>query len=351
MCSHRAADIDADAVGCCVEGLLAQADSLALSANTRRTYETGWNSWARWAAANGIRAFKATFKHIRLWLATLYMEGKKISTLRTYLAAVAHRLRDRRGPNPAHHPRVRLALAGLVRHAVERGITARQADPLRAEHIGRIIGAASTSRRNQPGGRLETPEQAQKRANIDIAMVVVAHDGLLRCSEMLALKWGDVEFSENGGPATIWIPRSKTDQHANGAAVPISEFAARALACIRPEDARSGDRIFGFSPSTARRRYRAAALAACMNPAHISTHSTRIGMAQDLAARGTDIGGIMLAGRWKNHAITLRYIQRLQAQHTPAAKYLNDQPFPNSGEPEPRAKRGPSTPADRPRVA
>ncbi|MYL10068.1 MAG: tyrosine-type recombinase/integrase, partial [Acidimicrobiia bacterium] len=321
------------------------------SENTRRTYETGWNSWVRWAAANGIRRFTATSEHIRQWLAALYMKGKKISTLRTYLAAVAYKLRSRRGPNPARHSWVRMLLAGLARHAARRGITARQADPLRSEHIEGIIDAAPAPRRNQPGGRLETPEQAQKRADIDIAMIVVAHDGLLRCSETLALKWVDVEFSENGGPATIWITRSKADQHAKGAAVPISEFAARALARIRPEDAHPGDRIFGFSPSTARRRYKAAALAAGISPAHISTHSTRIGMAQDLAAKGTDIGGIMLAGRWKNHAITLRYIQRLQAQHTPAAQYLNHQLFPNSGEPEPSAKRGPSTPADRPRVA
>ncbi len=350
-CSHSAADIDAGAVACCVDGLIAQAEASALSENTRRTYDTGWKSWARWAAANGMRASKATVAALRRWLATLYLEGKKPATLRTYLAAVVHRLRGRRGPNPARHPRVRLVLAGLVRHAAERGITARQADPLRSEHIKRIAAAAPAPRRNQPGGRLETPEQAQKRADIDISMAFVTHDALLRCSEMLALKWGDVEFPENGGPAIIWIRRSKIDPHAKGAAVTISEPAALTLNRIRPANAAPGDLIFGFSPSTARRRFKAAARAADIDPTHITTHSPRIGMAQDLAAAGTDIGGIMLAGRWKSHAITLRYIQRLQAQHTPAAQYLNDQPPPNGGKPDPNENRGPSAPAARPRAA
>ena len=325
VCPHSPVHIRADGVACCVEGLLARADASALSANTRKTYQTGWNSWARWTAANGLASSKATVEHIRRWLAALFMEGKKPATLRTYLASVAHHLSSRRGPNPARHPRARLALAGLVRIAADEGITERQADPLRSHHIKQIIGAAPAPRRSQPGGRLETPEQARKRADIDIAMLVLAHNALLRCSELLALTWADVQLSAHAGLATISIRRSKTDQHAKGAAVPISEPAAQALARLRPKDAAPDDRVFDFSPSTARRRYKAAALAAGINPTGITTHSTRIGMAQDLAADGTDIAGIMLAGRWKSHAVTVRYIQRLQAQHTPAAQHLKTQ--------------------------
>jgi len=45
-------------------------------------------------------------------------------------------------------------------------------------------------------------------------------------------------------------------------------------------------------------------------------------MAQDLAAAGTEMPGLMLAGRWKTPE---RYTKRIQAQHTPAAKYLKTQ--------------------------
>ncbi|MCY4136608.1 MAG: tyrosine-type recombinase/integrase [bacterium] len=321
-CSHSTAYASTGASVCCVDGLIAHAEDSALSDNTRKTYNTGWNSWACWAEKNGELSSKPTVKSIRRWLATLYMEGKKPATLRTYLAAVAHRLNDRRGPNPARHYRVRLVLSGLARRAAQQGVTTRQAAPLRLEHIQQIIDAAPTPRRNQPGGRAETPEQAQKRACADIAMVFVAHNALLRCDELLSLTWADVEIPQDGGLPTIRIRRSKTDQHAKGAAVPISQHAAQALNRIKLPNARPRDRIFDFSPSTARRRIKTAAKAAGINPAGISTHSPRIGMAQDLAAADTDIGGIMLAGRWKTPVTAARYIRYLAAQHTPAAQHL-----------------------------
>ena len=319
--SHSASNSYAALAFCCLDELITQAETAALSANTRKTYRTGWNSWARWAAANGQKIAKATVKNIQRWLADLYRQGKKMATLRTYLAAVAYKLRNRPGANPARDHRVRLIMAGLARDAAERGITTRQASPLRLEHI-RQIAAAPVPRHNQPGGRLETHAQARKRANTDIAMVAVAHDAALRCAEMLALTWGDFERPEGEGLATIWIGRSKTDQNGKGAAVAISEYASQALARLRPADFNPDARIFDFSPSTARRRIQAAARDAGIDPAGISTHSPRVGMAQDLTASGTDLGGLMLAGRWHTPQTAVHYARRIQAQHTPAAQYL-----------------------------
>ncbi len=317
-----------------MDGLIVQAETAALSANTRKTYRTGWNSWARWAAANGQKIARATVKNIQRWLADLYRQGKKMATLRTYLAAVAYKLRSRAGANPARDHRVRLIMAGLARNAAERGIAARQASPLRWEHVQRIAAAAPAPRRNQPGGRLETPEQARERADIDIAMVAVGHDAALRCAELLALTWGDFERPEGEGPATLWIGRSKTDQNGEGAAVPISEYAAQALERLRPAGSDPDARIFDFSPSTARRRIKAAARDAGIDPAGISTHSPRVGMAQDLAASGIDLAGLMLAGRWHTPEMAAHYARRIQAQHTPAAQYLKSQIPTKTDEPE-----------------
>ncbi len=317
-----------------MDELIAQAETAALSANTRKTYKTGWNSWARWAAANDQKIAKATVKNIQRWLADLYRQGKKMATLRTYLAAVAHKLRNRPGANPARDHRVRLILAGLARDAAERGVTTRQASPLRWEHVQQVAYAAPAPRRNQPGGRLESRDQAQKRADIDIAMVAVAHDAALRCAELLALTWGDFERPEGEGLATIWIGRSKTDQNGEGAAVPISEYAAQALERLRPAGSDPDTRIFALSPSTARRRIKAAAKAAGIDPAGISTHSPRVGMAQDLTASGIDLAGLMLAGRWHTPQTAAHYARRIQAQHTPAAQHLKSQTPTKTGEPE-----------------
>ena len=304
-----------------IDLVVAESEAAGLSENTRKSYRTGWNNWARWASAYSAQNYPASPEDIKRWLATLYIEGKKPDTLSTYLAAVAHKHRDLPGPNPADDPQVHRLLAGLKRMAADRGVTPRQAAPLRQSHIERIVEAAFEPRNNQPGGRKETPEQARQRALVDIALIILAYDAALRCCELLALTWGDIEFIEGPVGGVVHIRRSKTDQTGQGAVAAISVFAAQALARIRPADADPADRIFNFSPSTVTRRLKAAAEAAGIDPADISSHSTRVGMAQDLAASGVDMPGLMLAGRWKTAATVARYIRHLAAQHTPAAEY------------------------------
>ena len=308
-----------------LDELVADTESHALSANTRKTYRTGWRSWTRWAAEHGVAEFPATPKALKRWLVSLHKEGKKPSTLNTYLAGVSHEHRGCPGPNPARHPGVRRLLSGLARKAADQGDTPKQADPLRHPHIQQIASTAYKPRRNQPGGRLETEEKARLRAITEIAMIAVGHDALLRCSELLNLIWADIEPTGETGCATVRIRRSKTDQTGQGAVVPISKFACDALMRLKPESANPGDPIFDMSPNTVNRRIKAAAQAAGINPANISSHSLRIGMAQDLAAHGIDLPGLLLAGRWKTVRMIARYIQNLTARHTPAAQYLKSQ--------------------------
>lgn len=305
--------------------VIAEAKAQALSANTRKTYRTGWGSWTRWADARGIPALGAGPEHIQRWLATLWLEGKKPTTLSTYLSAVARELDTCPGPNPARHRDVRLVLSGLKSKAADDGYTPRQADPLLWAHALRMIDTAHLPRRNQPGGRLETPEQAEKRALFDIAMICVSHDAALRRSELLALIWADIIPPQPGGCWTVRIRRSKTDRTGQGAYAPISPFTAQALIHFKPDYALPDDPVFNISPSTVTRRLKAAAQHAGIDPANITSHSPRIGMAQDLAAHGIDLPGLMLAGRWKSHSMPHHYTQHLDAQNTPAAQYLKTQ--------------------------
>ena len=301
---------------------IALAKAAALSANTLRTYATGWNSFCSWAAGQGIAVSSAAPFDVGGWLVDLAADGKKPSTLRTYRAAVARRYDELGGPNPARDPQVRHVLSGLRRRASDRGYVPKQADPLRWDHVELIADAAFEPRRNQPGGRKETPEQAAQRALVDIALVAVAHNGLLRCSELRALRWADIVLPENGGCGLVHIRRSKTDQNAQGAVVPISECASQALARLKPAGADLAGRVFDFSASTVNRRIKAAARAAGIDASNMSTHSPRVGMAQDLAASGTDMAGIMLAGRWTSPAMVARYTRYLAARDTAAARHL-----------------------------
>ena len=321
--THTARDLENEAM----ELLIARGRAASHADNTRKTYGIGWNNWTQWASDNGVSALPADPKDLQNWFAALIIQEKKPTTVRTYLAAVAERHNSRPEPNPAHDPQVRELLAGMNRTCVAEGCTPRQATPLRWRDIEAIIDTAHIPRHNQPGGGIETPEQAEQRALFDIAMIALAHDAALRCSELLALRWIDIEASEENGLNVVRIRRSKTDQTGQGAVAPISDFTAQAIARIKPDDANPHDRIFNISPSTVTRRMRAAAKAAGIDPTNITSHSPRVGMAQDLAASEITMLGVMQAGRWKSAATALRYTEHLTASETPAGQHLKTQHY------------------------
>ena len=69
---------------------------------------------------------------------------------------------------------------------------------------------------------------------MDVALLAVLRDGLLRRSEAAELRWADVEF-QKGGAALLQVRRSKTDPEGEGAVLYIGQAAAAALQAIRPE--------------------------------------------------------------------------------------------------------------------
>lgn len=315
-------DSNSAIVGDAIDQLVKEGRAAALAANTHKAYRTGWRSWCLWASKRGLPVFPAVPGDLQRWLAALAAEGKKPTTLRTYRAAVAYQHRRSPGPNPARCTEVSQLLNGLSRRAAADGFTPRQAAPLRWRHVEQIADTAGTPRCNRPGGRKETRRQARQRAVVDIAMIALALDALLRCGELLALTWGDINLPANGGCGRVLIRRSKTDQHGQGAVATISEFTCEALVNLRRAGCKPTDRVFNMSPNTVTRRIKAACRAAGIDPTGISSHSPRVGMAQDLAAAGIDMPGLMLAGRWSTAATVARYIQHLTARHTAVARYL-----------------------------
>ena len=74
------------------------------------------------------------------------------------------------------------------------------------------------------GRGLETAEQAEERAKLDVSLVAVLSDAGLRRSEASALTWGDVQRWDDGS-GRVTIIRSKTDVEAQGAVVAITPSA------------------------------------------------------------------------------------------------------------------------------
>ena len=118
---------------------------------------------------------------------------------------------------------------------------------------------------------------------MDLALLSVLRDGLLRLSETHLLTWTDVEF-RNNGTALLQLHRSKTDQESEGVVVYIGKQAADA---IRPAEELPDPvtPLFGISPRQIGRRVQAAAQAAGLGEG-FTGHSGRVGMAQDMGKSG-----------------------------------------------------------------
>ena len=88
-----------------------------------------------------------------------------------------------------------LVKATVKRLAREYGKPKKQAKGLTSDALAAVKATARIQRVHKGRRRRrETKAQAAVRALVDLALLQVMRDGLLRRSEAAALRWGDVEF-------------------------------------------------------------------------------------------------------------------------------------------------------------
>ena len=148
----------------------------------------------------------------------------------------------------------------------------------------------------------------------------------------MALEVADLQFAEDGS-ATALIRRSKTDQAGAGE---VRWLARRTVAHLRRWMEAAGiseGPVFrsvnkagmvgsvALDSSAVPRLLKQLAKRAGLEPAAISGHSARVGMAQDLVAGGADLPAVMQAGRWKSPTMPARYAERLLAGRGAVARY------------------------------
>ena len=159
----------------------------------------------------------------------------------------------------------------------------------------------------------------------DAAMISVGFDGLMRRSEIVALKVSDVEWS-GGDAARIVVRRSKTDQSAWGRVVWLTATSSQVLR--EWMDCRdSAQFLFGpvygdvlidrlLNPVCVQRAIRRRLQEIGRDGCNCYTgHALRVGAAQELLKIGCDTAGIMRAGDWKSLPVLARYLER--ADHSP----------------------------------
>ena len=285
--------------------------------STRRIYRQAWGRFAAWAAEQGVAALPADPVSVAAYLAE---RGASLSLASVCLdrAAISDRHRRRGHGTPTASEEVRVVVQGLRNQAADQGRhLERQAPGLTADCLTAIRATAHLPR-SGPTGRTESKSAAKRRGAVDVALVSVMRDALLRRSEAAALTWSAVDFRPDGS-ARVTIMRSKT------AAAPVVQFVGRAAASalrrIVPTDPEPDARVFGLRSGQAiSNRIQAAAKAAGLS-GNFSGHSPRVGMAMDLTAAGASLQALQVAGRWKSVRMPARYSAGERAGRGAVAKY------------------------------
>ena len=197
------------------------------------------------------------------------------------------------------------------------GRTQKQASPLTGEAFEKIRKTACTPRIGK-GGHIERPETALKRGGLDIAMIGLMRDGLLRVSEASEVVWSDIEVRPDGS-GRLLIRRSKTDVEGRGFVAYLSMHTMSHLDEMR-DGATDKDRVIALRPNQIGRRIKRAAQQAGLGNG-FSGHSCRVGMACDLAREDISLTRIMQAGRWSTAQMVSHYIRNEIAGRNAVAEY------------------------------
>ena len=283
--------------------------------NTMKNYRVQWNNFVNWAAAKGIRALPADPRHVAAYLAERIEEhGHKPATLRAAAAAIAFIHRSAGQDDPYASPEVKRTLRSATRKA---GRGQKQAQALTDEALVAIRSTACSPRPGR-GGRPEGRETARCRGNLDIALISLMRDAMLRVSEAAVLTWSDI-VSEADGTGRLLIRRSKTDAEGEGAVGFLSVQTMEALRLVCGARV-STDTVFGLRPNQISRRIKQAAQAAGLGDG-FSGHSPRVGMARDLARAGIELPSLMNAGRWRTPAMPAHYTRNETAGKGAVAQF------------------------------
>ena len=273
-----------------------RADALesVLSDNTQRVYGAQWPIFTDWCDSVVLQSLPADPLTVARYLAVRANAGATIATLRLAASAIAKAHQLAGHESPGRDQGVRASLKGWGRRLAR---PQRQSGALTADVLAVIRLTAVQPRKRGRG--METPQQAEERAKLDLALVAALSDAGLRRSEASSLTWSNVQRWEDGS-GRITVARSKTDVEAQGAVVAVTPAAMGALDAIRPEGVGGGEKVFGLSESQIARRVKAIARAAGLADwEFFSGHSGRVGMARRMAQNGAPTHEIERQGRWK----------------------------------------------------
>lgn len=166
-----------------------------LSANTRRAYESQWQTFVTWSEQSNLDPYAGQPAQIAAFVAMMYSRSKSPRTLTVALSAIKWKYREAGLPDPTADKGVQEVVLGARRTMAEEGLADRRVNPtITLDELRRIVNECAD---DLAGVRNRT-------------LVLVAYGGWMRRSELLSLKAENITWKDDR--AIIRLPRSKTNQ-------------------------------------------------------------------------------------------------------------------------------------------
>ena len=178
--------------------------------------------------------------------------GASLSRIRL-LAAALEKASAYAGVAKCVPPSTRVAISALAAKRGRDGAEPKQAVGVRADAL---LSVAMAAQRPRPRGRgVESNALAERKAALDVAIVLVMRDDLLRVSECAALRWTDVTVnSDKSATAIVRRPKTKSTTTAY--------FAPATVAALLAAKVADEPRVVPLSPRQIARRFKSVCEAA-----------------------------------------------------------------------------------------
>ena len=321
------------------------------SVNTRRAIRSDLGLWGQWCRKRGVSPGAAAPADVAAWIRALAgvdptdVTVRAMATIERYLVHVGWAYRMAGLADPTADPLVKFERKAARNHL---GVRQRQARAIRFK--GDIADLDSPASGVCLAHLLKAcrPDALGLR---DAALLRIAYDTAARRSELVAIEVAHVEGPDAEGAGLLHIPSSKTDRKQAGAEAYLSPATMTAIARWRKAaditrgpllrrvvthfdgsiDRIGGDRLHpnSITPIVQRliRRAWEKGLLGGMGEAElerwlkaVSSHSIRVGVAQDNFAAGEGLPAIMQAYRWRDARTVLRYGAKLAAKSGASAR-------------------------------
>ena len=244
-----------------------------------RTYGYIWDNFVVWCKSSGRASLPAATEDVARYIRERADTGARPSTLRVIAAAIARRHDIAGIDNPCESEAVQLVLEEFTQGATP---SSPRVLPLDMDCYRAIRETAHEPRRSR-GGLMETPEAAQRRGALDVAMIGLMRDAQLKVREAAELTWDDLE-PLGDGTGRIYLPGPPDARETRV----VSSSTMRALNAV---DRSGGDgRILNLSPNRIGLRVRDAALQAGLGEGYAG-ESPRMGMLTDLETLAVELLG------------------------------------------------------------